>query len=352
MKKPLLCFITACFALLCYTGVSAAPKDALYTHPGRLVAASPHRLNLYCIGSGSTTVVFDSGWEDWAPAWALVQPAVAKWTRACTYDRAGSGFSDPGPMPRTSVRIADELHSALHNAGIPGPYVLVGHSFGSYNTRVFADRYMPEIAGLVLVDGENGDVEPASARRTDDREYAAITKELRSCRDALVAGRPLPLLPVRRGAPKMSCNQQFFRGIPERKFSAKLNATVLQITLEKPALYDAVVSEMDEMPWDETYLQRHRRSLGARPVRVLTAQNHYYDTSKTPPALHRKHLAGERDEARNQAKWLTLSSNAKQIFAYKSGHYIELDQPHIVIDAIEDVLRESASASRTPASHT
>src|SRR5919109_1978008 len=91
-----------------------------------LVPANGTRLNLYCMGSGSPAVVFDSGWEDWAPVWTIVQPKVAKWTRACSYDRAGAGFSDPGPMPRSSVRIAEELHTAFHRAGIAGPYILVG----------------------------------------------------------------------------------------------------------------------------------------------------------------------------------------------------------------------------------
>jgi hypothetical protein len=118
--------------LLCgvHAMVDAAPGDEMYTKPGQLVQAGGTRLNLYCSGSGSPAVVFDSGWEDWAPVWTIVQPQVARWTRACSYDRAGAGFSDPGRLPRTSVRIADELHSALHHAGIEGPYILVGHAFG------------------------------------------------------------------------------------------------------------------------------------------------------------------------------------------------------------------------------
>src|SRR6201997_4780941 len=125
---------------------SAAPGDELYARPGQLIPAAGTRLNLYCMGSGSPAVVFDSGWEDWAPVWTLVQPKVAKWTRACSYDRAGAGFSDPGPMPRTSVRIAEELRTALHHAGIAGPYILVGHAFGGDNVRTFADIYLREVA--------------------------------------------------------------------------------------------------------------------------------------------------------------------------------------------------------------
>src|ERR1700704_492485 len=117
----------------------AAPQDTLYANPGKLVSANGFRLNLYCTGSGSPTVVFDSGWEDWAPAWSKVQPEVAKFTRACSFDRAGAGFSDAGPMPRTSGRIAQELRTALHGARITGPYILVGHAFGGDNVRTFAD---------------------------------------------------------------------------------------------------------------------------------------------------------------------------------------------------------------------
>jgi len=84
---------------------AAAPGDLIYARPGMLVATEDGaKLNLYCMGKGSPAVVFDSGWEDWAPAWAIVQPRVAKFTRACAYDRGGAGFSEPGPTPRTSSR--------------------------------------------------------------------------------------------------------------------------------------------------------------------------------------------------------------------------------------------------------
>src|SRR5882757_6464339 len=162
----------------------SSPVDILYAQPGKLVAVNGFRLNLYCMGSGSPTVVFDSGWEDWAPAWSKVQPEIAKWTRACSYDRAGAGFSDPGPMPRTSVRIADELHTALHNAGIAGPYVLVGHAFGGDCVRTFAERYLPEVAGLVMVEADAQDLEPEQMREEARRGEAKVIQRLRECRDA------------------------------------------------------------------------------------------------------------------------------------------------------------------------
>ena len=184
---------------------ASAPADIVYGRPSQLVDVDGFRLNLYCVGSGSPAVVFDSGWEDWAPAWSTGQPQIAKWTRACSYDRAGAGFSDPGPLPRTSLRIAGELHTALHRAGIAGPYVLVGHAFAGDNARTFADLYMREVAGLVLVDADTTDLEPKAMQEEDRRGRVGIISELRGCRDAIAERKPLPALRSGPGKPKQTC---------------------------------------------------------------------------------------------------------------------------------------------------
>src|ERR1700675_4200721 len=170
--------VSICLLLGVHSVAKAAPGDELYARPGRLVTAQGTRLNFYCMGEGTPTVVVDSGWGDWAPVWTIVQPEVAKWTRACSYDRAGAGFSDPGPMPRTSVHIAEELRTALHHAGIGGPYILVGSAFGGDNVRTFADLYMGEVAGLVLDDADPTDVEPKSMREEEHRGHAGIPSGL------------------------------------------------------------------------------------------------------------------------------------------------------------------------------
>src|SRR5260370_12095344 len=168
----------------------SSPADVVYARPGKLVSVNGFRLNLYCMGSGSPTVVFDSGWGDWAPAWSKVQPQITKWTRACSYDRAGTGFSDPGPMPRTSVRIAKELHTALHNAGIAGPYILVGSAFGGDNVRTFANLYMREVAGLVMVEADPDDLLPKQMQEDNHLRHAKLLVTLRDCRDAVSARKP------------------------------------------------------------------------------------------------------------------------------------------------------------------
>jgi len=321
-----------CTAMFRQQTTSGAPADIAYARPGQLVDAGGFRLNLYCTGSGSPTVVFDSGWGDWAPAWSKVQPQIAKWTRACSFDRAGVGFSEPGPMPRTSVRIATELHTALHYASIPGPYILVGSAFGGDNVRTFADLYMDEIAGLVLDDADPDDLEPKSMQEEAHRGHADIPKDMRECRDAIAGHKPLPA----------SCAQNFFRGLPEAAWSQELNAKVLEIATSKAAMYDAYASEMEQTPADETYLQQHSRSFGSRPIRVLTSGNHGVGHLETKPVDTPKHLKYEQETTLAQARWLKLSSNAKQIFAHDSSEYIQFDEPQTVISAIREVYDQAA----------
>ncbi|MGO9519683.1 MAG: alpha/beta fold hydrolase [Candidatus Korobacteraceae bacterium] len=330
------------------TSGSSSPTDIVYAQPGQLVDAGGFRLNLYCIGSGSPTVVFDSGWGDWAPAWSKVQPQIAKWTRACSYDRAGTGFSDPGAMPRTSVHIAEELRTALHHAGIGGPYILVGSAFGGDNVRTFADLYMDEVAGLVLDDADSTDVEPKAMQEEDHRGLAGIPKDMRECRDLIVAHKPLPVA-SRHGRPPQNCAQQlFFRGLPEAEWSPELNAKVLEIAQTKVAMYDAYSSEMEQTPADEAYLQQHRRSFGSRPIRVLTSGNHAVGHLERKPPDTPEHLKYEREITLAQARWLTLSSNSKQIFTHNSSEYIQFDEPETLINAVREVYDQ---ARRPVAAH-
>jgi pimeloyl-ACP methyl ester carboxylesterase len=316
---------------------SAAPEDTMYTHPGQLVRADDGaRLNFYCTGSGSPTVLFDSGWGDWAPIWAVVQPRVASWTRACSYDRAGAGFSDAGPMPRTSERIADELQSALHIAGIKGPYILVASSFGGNNMRVFADKYMPDVAGVVFNEVDTDDLEPVDMQEDDHRGQSKFLPEVRACRDAIADGKPLPPL-SRSGTTSHTCAEMFFRSWPEAAWSRELNDKMLRLAQSKVAMYDAFISEMEQMPRDEAYLKEHRRSLGSRPLRVLSTGNHGVGSVATPRPASLKHLRYEYEVTLAQSRLLELSSNAKQIFTKNSSEYIQFDEPDTLVDAIREV---------------
>jgi pimeloyl-ACP methyl ester carboxylesterase len=278
--------------------------------------------------------------------WAIVQPQVAKFTRACSYDRAGAGFSDPGPLPRTSVRIADELHSALHHAGIQGPYILVGHAFGGDNVRTFAARYTAELAALVMVEADVG----GPAEHKGDQGLIA---GLRACREAIATRQTLPMLPERPGRLPRNCTQQFFRGLPEAMWSPELNAKLLELAHTKLAMYDSYASEMEQMPEDEVYLMQHEHSLGARPIRVLSTGNHGVHFLEPAPPQDPEHQKYEQEVARAQAKWLAMSSNAKQLFTEKSSEYIPFDEPSFVIEAIREVYSQSKpSGAATPPATT
>ncbi|HEX4331081.1 MAG TPA: alpha/beta hydrolase [Usitatibacter sp.] len=279
-------------------------------------------------------MVFDAGYSDWSPAWAKVQPEVARWTRACSYDRAGSGFSDPGVNPRTSARIADELHAALRNGGIPGPYILVGHAYGGDNIRTFAQRHRAQTAGLVLVDADATDLEPRSLQEADHKGHLGIPVFFRACRDALIAGRSLEVS-APAGEPPQRCDLAFFRGLPEATWSQELNEKVAELTRSKAPIYDALASEMEEVPGDEAYLQKHERPLGSRPIRVLSSGHHGGGPAGGADSPQGRQF--QEEVAKAQGQWLRLSTDSKQVFARKSSEYIQLDEPEIVVRAIREV---------------
>lgn len=144
-------------ALLCClaqgVGAGAAAENSVPVAPlGRLVPAGEHRLHLYCTGDGRPTVVLEAGLGGNHLDWILAQPQLSRTTRVCSYDRAGYGWSEPGPKPRTVERISGELALLLRNAGIDGPIVLVGHSFGGLLSLYYAGHHRDQVVGLVLVD--------------------------------------------------------------------------------------------------------------------------------------------------------------------------------------------------------
>jgi pimeloyl-ACP methyl ester carboxylesterase len=334
---------TIAFQLLASAGLAtaaaqAAPGDDIYTRPGLIAPARDGaRLNFTCSGSGSPAVIFDAGFSDWAPAWAVVQPRIAQFTRACSYDRAGSGFSGPGPRPRTTERIATELHDALRSGGIAGPYILVGSAFGGDHIRAFADLFPSDVAGLVLVDADASDVDTPANRVDDDKGNLSYVPRLKQCRDEIAKGNVVFALPPPPGRPSRMCAQGFFRGLPESEWSPQLNAKLLNLTQHKIELWDAIISEMEQVAADEIWLQRHRRVLGRTPVRVLTSGNHGVGHLDRPPPMSLEHLKYEYDRAIAQARWLTLSSDARQIFANRSSEYIQFDAPDVVVGAVREV---------------
>src|SRR5258706_10241271 len=138
-----------------YQTISTQVDKNTYPAPGQLIDIGGYRLHLYCMGEptdGSPTVVLEQGLGGTSPAWALIQPEVAKVTRVCAYDRAGLGWSDAAPAGK---QVVEELHTLLQKANISGPYVLVGHSFGGLHTLSLTPQYSKEVVGVVLLESSH-----------------------------------------------------------------------------------------------------------------------------------------------------------------------------------------------------
>jgi pimeloyl-ACP methyl ester carboxylesterase len=151
---PLLAVYALCALGAAYETMRLSLDRRTYGAPGRLIDVGGHRLHLSCAGSGTPTVLLESGLGETGAYWGWISPAVARDTTVCVYDRAGRGWSDPVSLPQDGVAVATDLHTLLDRAGFTGPVVLVGHSSGAQYVRIFAGRYPEQVAGMVLLDGQ------------------------------------------------------------------------------------------------------------------------------------------------------------------------------------------------------
>lgn len=327
--------------LLACTAAAPAPQiaDSAYAHPQRMVEVEPgRRLNLYCLGVGTPAVVFVSGLAEEMTPWGLVQPMTARRTRACAYDRAGTGFSDSGRHEGSAAEIAEDLSRLLTAADIPPPYVLVGHSYGGLAVRLFASRRRSEVAGVVLVDAtledeaaEKFKVQPDFAQAFLEPQYA----DLRACVSAARQGL----------APGTKAHAECVDP-PNRRYSVEINAA-LQAVHARPAYQAAMLSEDmasgDGVSGDQ--VRAARQSLGDLPLVVLTAPHH--PTGPLPPGIKPEVRAAMNDlYATGPGRVAALSTRGVRRAVPDTGHYIQLDQPGTVEAAIEEVLDEARSAKR------
>ena len=297
-----------------------------YVEPGQLVDIGGRRINLHCTGAGGPTVILMAGLFSWSVVWYKTQPVIAQKTRVCAFDRAGYGFSDPGPRPQILSDVVDDLHAALNAGPIPGPYVLVGHSLGGIEARLYAQRWPKEVVGMVLVDtspaGEGliDESQPGFDEVIGRESYLA---DMLHCA-FLVANGPLdPSKSEYNGcsAALPSDTPAAFRTILPRFFTAYYFADKVSLM---SSLYTHRYDSVD-----------HRR-LGAMPLVVLSVENTW--NNNTP--------AGVRFN-RSYSKWIALhealahlSSRGVHRMIKGSGHHIQLDKPQAVINAVDEVLRE------------
>lgn len=312
-----------------YQRRTTAADFAQFPSPGQRVDVGGYSLHIYCTGEGiGPAVVVDAGNGDFSTGWQGIQPEVAKSARICTYDRAGYGWSDPSPYPRTATQMANELHQLLVNAKIDPPYILVGHSLGGLTVRVFTSQYPDEVAGMILVDaGHEDQLErlPPEYIRLYDRQKSYFS----------VLG-----FMSRFGMLRMIGNSSKGADLAPPQV-AKLPKDVQSIYLmmiSHPSYFDTTLAELHSLP-EITAEVRATGKLGDLPLFILTAD------SLDEAALQSIGLADDFPAAQLQqtfnalqTEFEALSTKSTHILVKDSTHAINLDQPDVVIKSILDMV--------------
>ena len=276
-----------------YQWLATRKELAATPPPGHLVDIGGYRLHLWCTGDGAPAVILDAGLGGTSAGWGFVQPEVARFTRVCSYDRAGMGYSDSGPSPRTARRIASELAELLSRSGITGPVVLVGESIAGVNVRMFASDHPERAAGLVLVDASHEDDAhevPGMARFVPLLSTIGVFRLL----GVTFGGR------VESAAPSV------------RRYA--------QATSFRAAGYQAAADEIIHIRETVSEVRSSRRKLTI-PVLVVTGARGADETWRRL----------QQDEA-------SLSERGCLIVAQNSGHVVSVNQPEVVVDAIRTVV--------------
>ena len=308
-----------------YQAAASASDLKRYPPPGELHDVGEYRLHIYCTGTGSPTVVLEAGAASSDLSWDLVQKGVAGFTRVCSYDRAGFGWSDPASGPLLPEQVAEDLDKLLTAADVPGPYLLVGHSAGGFYIRVYASQHPSEVVGMVLVDAVHEGEEAAYPE-----QYVRMRNRARAMMPLCSITSPVGLV----RALKLSD----FSGVavPTEVRPAYLS------TVYRNAFCPAMVNEMEAL---SAFLSQPDipRSLGDLPLTVLSAGAAYDRASEAEVAAMGgpeivAQIARIHDES--QEKLARLSTQGKLIIAAESGHIIPVDQPEVVIDAIREMVEQ------------
>jgi len=295
-----------------YENVAEARDRRFNRMPGRLVEVSGRKMHILCTGEGSPTVILESGLGDSFVSWRKVQPQIAAYAHVCSYDRAGLGYSESSDEPRTSQVIATQLHALLQAAGIAPPYVLVGHSMGGYDVRLYTKAYPSEVVGMVLVDASHPDqdnrfppdlkaMEGSWQREQEFLKYTmpfGVPRLLGFCEDD----------PVERAA---GCNWSSAR---------------------------EQVAEMKAFP-ESAAQTATAGSLGDLPLAVLSHDPDKLNTELPPDIAKPVNQLWEK----MQEELAHLSTRGTQTISKNSSHYIQFDNPELVISTVRRIVEEARS---------
>jgi pimeloyl-ACP methyl ester carboxylesterase len=288
-----------------YQAVSSRRERRLYRPPGQLVDIGGYRLHLHCSGEGKRTVVLDYGLDGSYLDWHYVQPQVARFTRVCSYDRGGYGWSDPSPKPRIPSMMVEELHTLLAKAGEKPPYIFVGHSFGSFDALMYAHKYRDEVAAVVLVDGAHPD--------ELSRFYWHERLSLRIMQFTMPFG-----LPRWRGW----CGRGPAEIAPIKK--------AMECRSQVPRTHYA---QWAALPVSEAEV-RKLGPLGDLPLVVISR-----DPKRTPEDPNDPFFSVREQRWQNRQQQLVqLSPNAMHLTAQGSGHSVPRQRPDVVVEGIRRVV--------------
>jgi len=309
--------VVAAFMFLVPTLGRAQTRNAVPEPLGTLVDVGGYRVHLYCVGNGSPTVVITGA--GYSFDWGLVQPEVAEFTRVCAYDHSGIAWSDPGPMDTCSLRV-NEIRSALKNADITGPYVLVGHSLGALVSRLYASKYEDEVAGMVIVDHAVSLGRSAGTvitRISGPSPFPGSPPESSGAPGAPPRPPPLPPPPATRQDPNAG-----FEKLSEHDFQLHVWANsqpgLSQVMKRNSQMVTECTSEVG------VATKNQASPLGDKPLILLS--------QPATRALHTELLA--------------LSLDSKQVVAANSGHYVMIDRPDVVIRAIHEVVEAAQNHAK------
>jgi pimeloyl-ACP methyl ester carboxylesterase len=308
-------------ALLVLAGAlyqSLSERRDLREHPipGELVDVGPYQLHLYCTGSGAPAVILDSGLGDSYISWQKVQPQIAQFARVCSYDRAGLGFSFYSRHSSTSKEFAKELHTLLHNGGVPPPYILVGHSMGGFDVRLYASLYRNEVAGIVLVDSSH----PEQRKRLPP---AVLDLDASWVRQQEFLEFTMPF-----GIPRLL---GFCDSDPEVRAAECNFHSVREAVAELKSISESAAQTAATGP------------LGDLLLAVLSS-----DPEHPRPDLPEDLVKPTNDAWQQmQAELSHLSTKGTRVIAKGSGHYIQIDRPEVVIEAVHNILDQARRTQNT-----
>jgi pimeloyl-ACP methyl ester carboxylesterase len=323
-----------------YQALGTRRDGRIYPPPGRLVDLGSHRLHLFEAGRGSPTILLEAGLMSTVLSWSELQRALAGSFRVVSYDRAGLGWSELGPMPRTADRIVDELHALLERAAISPPYVLVGHSFGGLTMPLFAARFPDEVAGMVLVDP----VAPAEWNPPSEHDLKLTRIGAKVCRRAAilariglirfvsfllttgvkrVAGYLVRLISRGTPAESGSVSSPWFSALPANE---RAMAAVFWV---QPKFALTIASQLENLPISAASVGQFP-NYSDKPVVILSAR-----TAPEHRRLEHASMAGRLPQG-------------EHVLAGNSNHWIMQEDPDLVIRAIEKVIRSSEKAMAQP----